>query len=59
MILKRAQKSLRRFIEHYPADGGCSEGVDYWVYGFGYFAYFAEAWRERGGPDLLRDTKIR
>ncbi|WP_194925842.1 heparinase II/III family protein [Catenulispora pinisilvae] len=59
MILKRAQKSLRRFIEHYPEDGGCSEGMDYWVYGFGYFAYFAEAWRERGGPDLLLDKKIR
>jgi hypothetical protein len=59
MILKRAQKSLRRFVEHYPDDGGCSEGVDYWVYGFGYFAYFAEAWRERGGPDLLMDKKIR
>ena len=59
MILKRAQKSLRRFIEHYPDDGGCSEGMDYWVYGFGYFAYFAEALRERGGADLLMDTKIR
>ncbi|WP_194905179.1 heparinase II/III domain-containing protein [Catenulispora rubra] len=59
MILKRAQKSLRRFIEHYPDDGGCSEGMDYWVYGFGYFAYFAEAWRERGGSDLLLDKKIR
>ena len=59
MILKRAQKSLRRFIEHYPDDGGCSEGMDYWVYGFGYFAYFAEAWRERGGPDLLMDAKVR
>jgi hypothetical protein len=33
--------------------------MDYWVYGFGYFAYFAEAWRERGGPDLLLDKKIR
>jgi heparinase II/III-like protein len=59
MILKRAQKSLRRFIEHYPDDGGCSEGIDYWVYGFGYFAYFAETLRERGGVDLLTDTKIR
>jgi hypothetical protein len=59
MILKRAQKSLRRFIEHYPDDGGCSEGMDYWVYGFGYFAYFAETLRERGGVDLLTDTKIR
>ena len=59
MILKRAQKSLRRFIEHYPDDGGCSEGIDCWAYGFGYFVYFAEALRERGGSNLLLDNKIR
>src|SRR2546423_924031 len=59
MILKRAHKSLRRYLDQFPDDGGCSEGVDYWVYGFGYFAYFAEAWRERGGPDLLLDKKVR
>ncbi|NUR60392.1 MAG: hypothetical protein HOV87_17290 [Catenulispora sp.] len=59
MILKRARKSMARYIEHFPEDGGCSEGMDYWVYGFGYFTYFAEAWRERGGPDLLLDKKVR
>ncbi|GAA2043648.1 heparinase II/III family protein [Catenulispora yoronensis] len=59
MILKRAQKSMVRYLAQFPDDGGCSEGMDYWVYGFGYFAYFAEAWRERGGPDLLLDKKVR
>ena len=59
MILKRSRKSIDRDIEHFPDDGGCSEGMDYWVYGFGYFVYFAEAWRERGGPDLLLDKKVR
>lgn len=59
MILKRAHKSMVRYVAQFPEDGGCSEGMDYWVYGFGYFAYFAEAWRERGGPDLLLDKKVR
>ena len=59
MILKRAQKAMTRYIAQFPDDGGCSEGMDYWVYGFGYFTYFAEAWRERGGPDLLLDKKVR
>jgi hypothetical protein len=49
---------MRRFLAGYGADGGCVEGVDYWVYGFGYFVYFAEALRQRTGEDLMAEPKV-
>lgn len=50
--------SLESFLSGYGADGGCAEGLGYWVYGFGYFTYFAEMLRERtdGRLDLLAES---
>ncbi|WP_211747115.1 heparinase II/III family protein [Paenibacillus sp. Marseille-Q4541] len=47
--------SLQSFLSGYGADGGCAEGLGYWVYGFGYFTYFSEMLREYtiGKIDLL------
>ncbi|MGN7309037.1 hypothetical protein ACTHQ2_24145, partial [Bacillus subtilis] len=41
-------------------DGGCAEGIGYWVYGFGYFVYYADMLREysEGEMDLLNGPKI-
>lgn len=37
--------ALDCFLAGYKEDGGCPEGVGYWVYGFGYFIYFADMLR--------------
>lgn len=58
-ILERCRSAMDRFLSGYGADGGCAEGIDYWVYGFGYFVYFAEALREHTGEDLLAAPKVR
>ncbi|NUT18468.1 MAG: hypothetical protein HOV77_04735 [Hamadaea sp.] len=57
-MLERCGKAMDRFLAGYGDDGGCPEGVDYWVYGFGYFVYYAEMLREHTGVDLLDDPKV-
>ena len=52
-VRARIIPALQSYLFSFGPDGGCVEGVDYWVYGFGYFTYFAEAWRETTGEDLL------
>ncbi|GAB3218832.1 hypothetical protein GCM10027447_00180 [Glycomyces halotolerans] len=52
-VRSRIIPALQSYLFSFGPDGGCVEGVDYWVYGFGYFTYFAEAWREATGEDLL------
>lgn len=51
--LGRCRSALTAYLSGLGADGGCAEGLDYWVYGFGYLTYFAEAVRARTGEDLL------
>ena len=55
-ILRRLAPALDAYLDGFPADGACLEGMGYWTYGFGYFVAFAELLRERtgGGIDLLR-----
>jgi len=57
-MLERCGRAMDRFLDGYGDDGGCPEGVDYWVYGFGYFVYYAEALRERTGEDLMAIPKV-
>jgi len=57
-MLDRCGRAMDRFLDGYGDDGGCPEGVDYWVYGFGYFVYYAEALRERTGEDLMAVEKV-
>lgn len=56
-IVDRVLRAMRVFRTGLTADGGCPEGVSYWVYGYGYYAYFAEALHERTGLDVLRGTE--
>ncbi|MCM3784616.1 heparinase II/III-family protein [Neobacillus mesonae] len=53
--IKQVLASFASFLDGYGMDGGCAEGLGYWVYGFGYYTYFAEMLRERtnGRLDLL------
>ncbi|WP_408893634.1 heparinase II/III family protein [Paenibacillus taichungensis] len=53
-------RSMQAFLSGYGMDGGCAEGIGYWVYGFGYFVYYADMLREysEGKLDLLNGSKI-
>lgn len=59
-ILSRAFPSLACFLSGYGEDGVCKEGYNYWVYGFGFFTYFADLLRRRtnGAIDLMADGKV-
>lgn len=56
-VIDRVQRTMGSFRSGFAADGGCAEGMDYWVYGYGYFVYYAEALRDRTGLDLLAGTE--
>jgi len=60
-LLKRVLDALEVFLEGFGDDGGCPEGIGYWVYGFGYYVYFAEMLCAHTGDvlDLLEGEKVR
>ncbi|MFC4138346.1 MULTISPECIES: heparinase II/III family protein [unclassified Microbacterium] len=51
-ILDRCTAAMDALLAGYGDDGICIEGLNYWNYGFGHFAYYAEALRQRTGVDL-------
>ncbi|HEU5327045.1 MAG TPA: heparinase II/III family protein [Thermomicrobiales bacterium] len=57
----RVLRAMGSFLSGFGADGGCAEGIGYWIYGFGYFTYFAEMLRAYtgGALDLLHGDKVR
>lgn len=60
LLLHRVLKTMTCYLRGFGADGVSTEGVSYWAYGFGYFAYFAALLKERtaGKLDLFREEKI-
>lgn len=42
-IVAAAEDNLRHFLDGYGPDGYCSEGINYWNYGFGHFTLLTEA----------------
>lgn len=60
-IIDRLVRALECFLESYGDDGGCAEGVGYWLYGFGYYVYFAQMLYDYtgGALDLFNSEKIR
>lgn len=59
--LDKIVHGLNIFIDSYTEDGACMEGVLYWRYGFGYFAYAADMiCNHTGGKvDLFKSEKVR
>lgn len=58
-MMNRVYRTMECFLEGYGQDGGCHEGITYWVYGFGYYVYFSEmlyAWTA-GQLDLMKSEK--
>lgn len=60
-IVQRLLSTMDAFLSGYAEDGACTEGLGYWKYGFGSYAYFAELLRQRtaGQIDLMQGEKIR
>lgn len=60
-MIERVVRSMECFLEGYGEDGGCAEGISYWIYGFGYYAYFAEMLDAytAGRLNLLQGAKVR
>ncbi len=59
LILKRVLKALDYFLRGYGDDGGCAEGIGYWVYGFGYFTYLIDMLEATGYPVQLSEAQQR
>lgn len=59
-LLARALSCMDVYLDSFGADGVCTEGVDYWSYGFGFFAVFAQLLgKATGGKcDLFADEKV-
>jgi len=51
-MLLLARQSLALFLSGFTKDGGCTEGVGYWSYGFGWFAFLNEQLETRTGGEL-------
>lgn len=45
-MIKRLEISFEHYLKSFKQDGVCLEGVSYWVYGFGYYLYFAEKYQD-------------
>lgn len=60
-ILASGMRSLERFLEGFGADGGTSEGVSYWQFGFGHYALIGHVLEKRteGKIDLFADPKVK
>jgi len=59
-VLRKALVSVPRFLSGFTADGGCSEGPGYWVYGvsnFSSLAYYARC-ATGGRLNLLADAVV-
>ncbi|RAV01969.1 heparinase II/III family protein [Paenibacillus sp. YN15] len=41
-LLGRLLDALSSYLAGFEEDGGCPEGLSYWIFGFGYYTYFAD-----------------
>jgi hypothetical protein len=51
-MLWLARQSLPLFLGGFAKDGGCTEGIGYWSYGFGWFTVLNEQMETRTGGEL-------
>ena len=50
--LRACLRYSRNFLAGFPRDGYCSEGINYWAYGFGHYLMLAEMIRRATGNHL-------
>lgn len=60
VVKERINACMEKFVDSYTDDGICLEGLNYWGYGFGYFIYFNELYRDFTGEYLNKpNAKIK
>lgn len=55
----RLDACMERFVGGYGDDGFCAEGIGYWIYGFGFYAAWADLVRDFTGEDHFRQAKVK
>ncbi|THF74931.1 heparinase II/III domain-containing protein [Cohnella fermenti] len=60
IVIEKAIGSAECYLSGFGEDGACLEGINYWIYGFGYYCYFADLLhRKTGGrADLFGPEKV-
>jgi hypothetical protein len=60
-VMSKTLTSMDYYFEGFGNDGACLEGLGYWNYGFGYFAYYADLLKKlsHGVLDLFKQPKAR
>ena len=60
-VIEMVLPHMQDFCDSYTEDGACTEGLGYWLYGFGFFVYFADMLKNRtaGRIDLFNDEKVK
>jgi len=60
-VKERIEKTIDKFLDGYPDDGVCLEGLAYWDYGFGFFVRYADALCDftNGEVNLFRLEKVK
>lgn len=60
-VMPRIKNSLECYLKGFGEDGACVEGINYWIYGFGYYTYFAELLCQYtdGKDNLFENEKVR
>jgi hypothetical protein len=60
-MMDRIVRTMEYFLNGFGSDGGCPEGISYWVYGFGFFTYFVEMLSAftAGRIDLLQSEHVK
>lgn len=59
-LIERCLSALEVYVDSFGADGICTEGVDYWSYGFGFYVCFADllARATDGAVNLLAQPRV-
>ena len=59
-IKPRIDRAMDAFLNGYPSDGACLEGLAYWEYGFGFYVWYAELLNDftGGAENLFLNDKI-
>ena len=57
LVKERIKASLMNYLECFGDDGVSREGLGYWVYGFGYYLYFEELYKDFSGGYLIPPGK--
>jgi hypothetical protein len=60
-LLEKVLSTLSCYLQGFGDDGACTEGIEYWTYGFGFYTYFADLLLRfsAGELNLFSSAKVR